>query len=171
MDPLFRCHIIGVDPGLHTGICHLELWMSGDKSAWPSLDGHMIVTRKLQTTHTEIDTLKAISLLLTTIRPATDNDKIVIVCEHFVFTRTSMMGGSHLALEMTGALKALKDIHTPDAYLDTVQKPSEAKLIQLETLRQLGIITKGDKSDDHAHMAARHALIGATRVKKGKILV
>ncbi|QGF20320.1 hypothetical protein SEA_SIXAMA_170 [Gordonia phage Sixama] len=164
---VFRGTILSVDPGEHNGICVLDLYSSTrSDSPWPKLNGYFVKTKAFLTAEGDNELIDFAFDAIRTYK----NRPLYITVEHFVFTRTSMMGGSRGAIEMTGAIKAIRRLHAPEVKLFTDQKPADAKLIKNSVLEQLGIKVKGDKSTDHAHMAAKHALVLALRIKKGEIL-
>lgn len=161
--------VVGIDPGKHTGICMLEVHEDSKPNQWwPPLKYATVTPKLLITCHTYADTRRFVSNLLEELR---SESRLVISIEHFVFTRTAMMGGSHETLLVTGAVQAFADVYTPKAQVFTDQKPADAKLISMAVLNGLAIRSPGDKSDDHAHMAARHALVTSRRIVTGKIKI
>ena len=160
--------ILGIDPGLHTGYCLIELYNDDQRGQTiASLKNYSIVTKNFGTVDGDYDTITYFDNLVSHDLAYYDPSvPIVIACEHFVFTRTSSMGGSRNAVEMTGALKAICTLKLPRAVFSSEQKPGDAKLISNEVLSDLHIKQRGDRSTDHAQMAARHAVLMAIRIKK-----
>lgn len=170
---LYRGTILGVDPGEHNGICVLDLYSSprSDASPWPKLSGFVVKSADFFTAEGEYELIRYLDLFFSEYARGRKEIKLCITVEHFVFTRNSMYGGSRAAIEMTGVVKALRALTVPAAQLYTDQKPGDAKLISNKVLENLKIKVKGDKSDDHAHMAAKHALKMALRIKSGEVLL
>lgn len=169
--------VVGIDPGEHMGVCVLDLYRDDRGTLdelWPPLRGHKIVVREFCTVDGEQNIIEYLDQLLTTLPRKYVRPNIYVTCEHFVFTRTSSMGGSRAAVEMTGALKALFRLQTNKRdpkvrwNYDDTQKPADAKLIDNKALTDLGIKARGDGSTDHAHMAAKHAVVKATKISKLK---
>lgn len=169
--------VLGVDPGLHTGLCMFDMHEKPDeKPIWGPLKGVQIAPRVLKTEHDDRNIIRAFSELLE-LALSEEHARLNIVCEHFVFTRVSTMGGSRNAIEMTGALKAVIQMKCDEdpslasrIYYDDTQKPADAKLVRTPMLMELGIRRRGDGTDDHAHMAARHALALAAKIRRSKHL-
>ena len=163
-----RIAILGIDPGLHTGYCLLELCSDVTQGQTSSiLKNHSVNTKLFGTVDGDKDTIKFFDSVATVdFESYTSDVPLVVACEHFVFTRVSMMGGSRNAVEMTGALKAIMTLKQPRAVVRTEQKPADAKLISNDILTELGIKQRGDRSTDHAQMAARHAVMMAVRISK-----
>ena len=164
--------IVAIDPGEHNGICVLLLYKG--EAPWgktsDALTGYSV--QKLEFTTFEGDDEFIDGMCKTLHLYAKHSIPTIVVCEHFVFTRVSSMGGSRAAVEMTGALKAIIKLMSTDSRrirLFTDQKPADAKLISNSVLEQLDIKRRGDKSTDHAQMAARHGVTAAIRIKKNKI--
>ncbi|AKJ72603.1 hypothetical protein PP301_gp119 [Gordonia phage GMA2] len=161
--------VLGIDPGKHVGISHLRATTASVSNPhWAHLGKLQIESKLLETQH---DFPSALARLREIFESLSNTRPLVVAVEHFVLTRTSTFGGAHFALEVTGVVHAFANIYTPRATLCTDQKPAEAKLISNPTLNDLGIRSRGDGSDDHAHMAAKHALLACARVRKGKLLL
>lgn len=160
--------ILGVDPGLHTGYCLLELYADEQHGRTiPALKGHSVSTLLFGTVDGDEDTIKFFDSVAVEYFSKYDKTvPLLVACEHFVFTRTSMMGGSRNAVEMTGALKTVMALRQPRARVSTEQKPADAKLVSNAVLSDLGIKQRGDRSTDHAQMAARHAVMMSMRICK-----
>ncbi|QEM41607.1 hypothetical protein SEA_FORZA_172 [Gordonia phage Forza] len=145
----------------------LDLYQEPEyRSPYPKLNGFRVSPLLFTTAEGDDELIDLASEIIRTYR----SRPLFVTVEHFVFTRTAMMGGSRGAVEMTGAIKAIRRLYAPEIRLLTDQKPADAKLIKTNVLEDLKIKIKGDKSDDHAHMAAKHALHLALRIKKGDVL-
>lgn len=159
------------------GVCVLDLYKdpeSARETHWAPLKGVRIDVKEFTTVDGEEAILDYLDDMLHRAVMLHKSPVIHVTCEHFVFTRVSAMGGSRAAVEMTGALKALvrleRNRKNPRVklYFDDTQKPADAKLVDTKTLELLGIKVRGDKSTDHAHMAAKHALVKSSKIRKQK---
>jgi hypothetical protein len=176
---------LGVDPGQHTGYAVLELY----KGVFPEIGRtHPAVARctlrlpQRGTLHDDQDnvvlrTRELLHDLTDEYVPSSTASgvrmpRMFVMIERFVFTLTTIMGGedSHAAVETFGVYKALILTQFPHFQLDTRQLPTDAwHGVSRGLLHGIGVDDKGASQTDHAHMATRHALLGAMRIRDGSV--
>lgn len=165
--------VIGIDPGKHCGICVLRVWEGERLSSHthPCLGGLSVEPVKQTTAEGFSELTRKVSLAMSQAYVLVEKRApfvpVIMAVEHFTMTRTALMGAGRLAIEATGAIRALQEEHFPDIILDTTQQPSAAKPVVTDAvLRALQLKVRNDGLDGHAHDAARHAVLMTLRIKQ-----
>jgi len=171
-----RCvSVLAIDPGGKVGWAIIDVYRGegpapDDVRTHPCLGGYGITFRGIGTwrlsDHTIIGDLRE---ALTAVYETHETIPLCVI-EHFTLTRTGTFSPTAAAdtLSIFGMVKAMIVSDFRGMRLDTRQTPAEAKgLVSLEVLREVGAYRRGDKRDDNALMAARHAVLLTARLAKG----
>lgn len=180
MSPVDQAYVIGIDPGMHTGFCVLQVFYEptkGDFSSLPDVHTHPYIklygVRVVEIgTFEEHETPNELQALFDrTNRAAAGLVDVHVIVEHFVFTARSS-GGGRYSVETTGFVKMVIHFFYDEFKLDTTQKSHTKGLVGNDKLTALKIKKRGDKQLDHAWDAARHAVqaVGRVRVHGWKTL-
>lgn len=179
--PSMQCVILGVDPGMHSGLTLVRLWKLDAGTDQPGLTLHtddfirgFAIEKCVQTTVHGMDALsRGVLDLLAQARSMRDNPvtgkptPVFIALEAFVMTDNSD-GGGKFATESIGAVKALRHVFYPKGegvFLDNTQKPADKNLATDKILGSLDLKSPGDGQQDHAHDSARHVAVMASRIR------
>ena len=162
--------VVGLDTGDHNGFCLLNVYKVTGDLLPPEMRTHLYIRGfavqllGMGTWEGDDEFIDGLSNVLWTMSVA--DAPAVAVCERFIFTRNSQFGDARAVLEMVGATKTLIKILTPNVTFDNSQKAGEAKsLVDDDKLRELGLKKRGDKQLDHAHDAARHAILYVAKMR------
>ena len=137
-------HVIGIDPGVTTGLAHVFFHEFGDAILVDSA---------------EKDFGDSIAWLRAALRRTNGVERAIVVEKFIITARTASINAPGDSLEMIGAARLLaRDVDLPLHR----QAPSEAKsLVSNEMLRQIGLWERG--TGGHSIDAMRHATLYAVR--------
>lgn len=171
--------IVGIDPGMHSGAILMRMWKLDEG---PTIPGIAVVTHERfqgfgleKRTQTVFDGLGAFvsgtrSILDEAFEIAEDPTTgkrvpVFAAVERFVPTKTSLMGGGAHAQEKIGIIKGYRYLFYPQLLVDVTQKSAAKATITNTLLVELGLKARRDGLPDHAHDAARHAVLLASRLR------
>lgn len=129
-------YILGIDPGLATGLCLID---------WSDRDNPSLVWSK------EVDIPEFYKVIPETLEEF--GDKLTVVCENFIITvQTAKKTPAPWSLELIGLTRYLT--FTKDIPL-VLQKPDERNLSTHPMIKHFGLWHRG--GEGHAVQAIRHA--------------
>ena len=170
--PSLHSVIVGVDPGKHSGVVLVRVWRLDDNPTPLNAEVHtskkvqgFALEKRTQTVYTGLGAFvdgvqKTLDEAFALDQDPVTGKKVPVfcVCEKFVITANSAKTGGDIALQVIGALRAVKHIHYPRLFLDVSQKSETKSAVTNPDITELGLKRRGDGLPDHAHDAARHVV-------------
>lgn len=173
--------VLGVDPGMHTGVTALRVWKLDKDGTIPGPNifthpmikgfGVATVARKnvFDGLHNFIDGFTNIlddAVIAATYRTEKPVP-VFIAVERFVITQKSTTEGAGNAMETIGSLKTIVRQRYPGrVFIDVTQKSNTKGTITNGTLTALGLKWRNEGLPDHAYDSARHAVKLITRFRE-----